>query len=242
MLRDAIAQPLEPAMCVIGPRLDPGVHAAESFLQRNQIPYDRLAPDDPAAVARIGGGAAVAGPYPVVAATRRHSAGRADHARYCHGRWTDGRAKPSTLRRGDRRRRAGGSDGGGQRRLRGPADRADRVLRPGRAGRHLDPDRELHRIPIRHLRRRSREPCAATGEAAGRRDRCDPSGRQHRPCRADRHAGWRRRSTSEVDRPRDGRGVATHRDRFAGSIPSAPVCTTARRAATPVWRTETTCI
>jgi thioredoxin reductase (NADPH) len=66
MLRSATAQPLEPAMFVIGPRLDPGVHAAESFLQRNQIPYDRLAPDDPAAVARTGRGAAVAAPYPVV--------------------------------------------------------------------------------------------------------------------------------------------------------------------------------
>ena len=66
MLRDATAQPLEPAMFVIGPRLDPGVHAAESFLHRNQIPHDHLEPDDPAAVARTAGAAAVAAPYPVV--------------------------------------------------------------------------------------------------------------------------------------------------------------------------------
>ncbi len=66
MLRTATAQPLEPAMFVIGPRLDPAVHAAESFLNRNQIPHDHLDPDDPAAVARIGGGAAVTAPYPVV--------------------------------------------------------------------------------------------------------------------------------------------------------------------------------
>ena len=66
MLRNATAQPLEPAMFVIGPRLDPGVHGCESFLHRNQIPYERLDPDDPAAVARTGGGAAVAAPYPVV--------------------------------------------------------------------------------------------------------------------------------------------------------------------------------
>ncbi len=66
MLRAATAQPLEPAMFVIGPRLDPGVHAAESFLHRNQIPHDRQDPDDPAAVARAGAGAAVAAPYPVV--------------------------------------------------------------------------------------------------------------------------------------------------------------------------------
>ena len=67
MLRNATAQPLEPAMFVIGPRLDAGVHGCDSFLHRNQIPYERLDPDDPAAVARTGGGASIAGPYPVVA-------------------------------------------------------------------------------------------------------------------------------------------------------------------------------
>jgi thioredoxin reductase (NADPH) len=65
MLRNATAQPLEPAMFVIGPRLDPGVHGCDSFLHRNQIRYERLDPDDPEAVARTGG-AAVAAPYPVV--------------------------------------------------------------------------------------------------------------------------------------------------------------------------------
>ena len=63
MLRNATAQPLEPAMFVIGPRLDPGVHGCDSFLHRNQIPYERLDPGDPAAVARTGGKAAA---YPVV--------------------------------------------------------------------------------------------------------------------------------------------------------------------------------
>ena len=66
MLRNATAQPLEPAMFVIGPRLDPGVHSCDSFLHRNQIPYERLDPDDPVAVARTGGETAVAAPYPVV--------------------------------------------------------------------------------------------------------------------------------------------------------------------------------
>ena len=66
MLRNATAQPLESAMFVIGPRLDPGVHACDSFLHRNQIPYEHLDPDDPAAVVRAGAGAAVEAPYPVV--------------------------------------------------------------------------------------------------------------------------------------------------------------------------------
>jgi thioredoxin reductase (NADPH) len=65
MLRNATAQPLEPSMFVVGPRLDPGVHSCDSFLHRNQIPYERLDPDDPRAIAR-GGEATVAAPYPVV--------------------------------------------------------------------------------------------------------------------------------------------------------------------------------
>jgi thioredoxin reductase (NADPH) len=55
MLRNATAQPPEPAMFVIGPRLDPGVHTCDSFLRRNQIPYEHRDPDD-----------AVGPPYPVV--------------------------------------------------------------------------------------------------------------------------------------------------------------------------------
>jgi thioredoxin reductase (NADPH) len=66
MLRNATAQPLERAMFVIGPPLDQGVHAAESFLHRNQIPHDHLDPDNPAAIARTGAGAAVTALYPVV--------------------------------------------------------------------------------------------------------------------------------------------------------------------------------
>ena len=66
MLKNATAQSLESAMWVIGPRVDPGVHSCDSFLHRNQIPFEHLDPDDPIAVARTGGGAAVAAPYPVV--------------------------------------------------------------------------------------------------------------------------------------------------------------------------------
>ncbi len=51
MLRNATAQPLEPAMFVIGPRLDSRVHECDSFLHRNQISYEHLDPDDPTAVA-----------------------------------------------------------------------------------------------------------------------------------------------------------------------------------------------
>lgn len=63
MLRNATAQPPEPAMFVIGPRVDPGVHDCDSFLHRNQIPCERLDPDDPGALARTGGNATT---YPLV--------------------------------------------------------------------------------------------------------------------------------------------------------------------------------
>jgi thioredoxin reductase (NADPH) len=66
MLKTATSRPLEPAMFVIGPRLHPGVHSCDSFLHRNQIPYQRLEPDDPRAVARAGRENAVAATYPVV--------------------------------------------------------------------------------------------------------------------------------------------------------------------------------
>lgn len=54
MLKSATAHPREPAMFVIGPRVDPGVHACDIFLHRNQIPFERLGPDDPAALERGG--------------------------------------------------------------------------------------------------------------------------------------------------------------------------------------------
>ena len=66
MLRSATAQRPESAMIVIGPRIDAGVHTCDSFLHRNQIPYERLDADDPTAVARTGSETAVAAPYPVV--------------------------------------------------------------------------------------------------------------------------------------------------------------------------------
>ncbi len=66
MLKNATAQPPDPMLCVIGPRHEPGVHSCDSFLRRNQIPYEHLEPDDPAAIARVGVGEAVTASYPVV--------------------------------------------------------------------------------------------------------------------------------------------------------------------------------
>jgi thioredoxin reductase (NADPH) len=66
MLRKAAAQPLAPAMRIVGPRLDPQVHDIKSFLHRNQIPFIYMTPDNPALAASTGEGSDVSGPYPVV--------------------------------------------------------------------------------------------------------------------------------------------------------------------------------
>lgn len=66
MLSSVTAQPHDTAISIIGPRLDPKVHSCDSFLYRNQIPYERLDQDDSRAIARTGGRSTVAAPYPVV--------------------------------------------------------------------------------------------------------------------------------------------------------------------------------
>jgi thioredoxin reductase (NADPH) len=66
MLRKAASQPLNPQILLIGPRRDAGVHAVGTFLHRNQITFETLAPDDPGLPARLGDGAPLAGPYPAL--------------------------------------------------------------------------------------------------------------------------------------------------------------------------------
>lgn len=66
MLKEATVRQPEPEMFVVGPRLDPGVHKCDSFLHRNQIPYERLDPDDPRAIARGSDQAGLSAHYPVV--------------------------------------------------------------------------------------------------------------------------------------------------------------------------------
>ena len=54
------------ALLVIGPPLDPRVHAVRTFLHRNQIQFDSFAPDDAELPARTGQPGVVPGPYPVL--------------------------------------------------------------------------------------------------------------------------------------------------------------------------------
>ena len=50
-LQDIAAQPPPPELVVIGPRWDAACHELRDFLHRNQVSFDWLTPDDPAASA-----------------------------------------------------------------------------------------------------------------------------------------------------------------------------------------------
>jgi len=50
-LHDIAAQPPAPELVLIGPRWDPACHAMRDFLNRNQVPFEWLMPDDPACAA-----------------------------------------------------------------------------------------------------------------------------------------------------------------------------------------------
>ena len=65
-LRKVVARPADSAMLVIGPRLDPDVHAVQTFLHRNQIPFDTVTPEDYALGAGPGERGEASGPFPVL--------------------------------------------------------------------------------------------------------------------------------------------------------------------------------
>ena len=50
-LHDIAAQPPSPELLVIGPRWDPQCHELRDFLERNQVPFDWLTPDEPVSAA-----------------------------------------------------------------------------------------------------------------------------------------------------------------------------------------------
>jgi thioredoxin reductase (NADPH) len=167
MLRNATAQPREPAMFVIGPRLDPGVHACDSFLHRNQIAYERFDPDDPAAVARSGDGAAVAASYPAVVlpdGTRLITPTMRAVATVAGLTVAPGRALYDVV-----------IVGGGLAGLTAAVNAASEGLQTGLIESFAPGGQagtstliENYTVPIRRLRRRTREPSAATGQSAGR--------------------------------------------------------------------------
>lgn len=66
MLRKAASQAPTPQILLVAPKRDAGAHAIGSFLHRNQIAFESMAPDDPALASRLGDGGPMAGPYPAL--------------------------------------------------------------------------------------------------------------------------------------------------------------------------------
>ena len=141
------------------------------FLERNQITFKWVTPDAPDAAEQWGGPLPADGDCPAIRVDRRQDGGaaaaaprrRAARARH-RGR---PRAEYDTV---DRRRRPLRPGGRRVRRLGGAAHDRRRARGARRPGRHLVADRELPRLPLRRLGRRAREPRAAAGAPARRRD------------------------------------------------------------------------
>ena len=61
-LHDVAAQPAPPELLVIGPRWDPAGHELRDFLQRNQVPFNWVMPEDPSVASIV----STADRYPIV--------------------------------------------------------------------------------------------------------------------------------------------------------------------------------
>ncbi len=141
------------------------------------------------------------------------------------------RAGGRGVRHGDRRCRPGRPGGGRVRRIGGPAHDRDRARGAGRPGRHLVADRELPRLPLGRLGRRARQPCAAAGPPARRRDPRHPgdhADRRRHPAGAPRR---RRRPAGADDHPRLRRHLAPARRSRAATGSPGRASPTARPAA-----------
>ena len=163
---------------VVGNRWDPASHDLKRFLVAQPDPLRVAdASTTPTSPSPGRGEFAGRGPVPGAAARRRHHARPPRHPRRSPARSASA-PTPSArgLRHGHHRRRPGRPRRRGLRRLGGPEDAGRRARGAGRAGRDLLADRELPRLPQRHLRRRARQPRAAPGPPPRRRDPGHPQG------------------------------------------------------------------
>ena len=177
---------------VIGRPHDPYCHGMRDFLSRNQVRFEWADPDEEWVGRRdrsADGLAAAATARSCCCPTDACCPARAGRSSPRRSGCQVGAAARRVRPRGGRRR-ADRSRGRGVRRLGGPAHAARRARGDRRPGGHLEPDRELPRVPERRLGRRPR-----------------------RPRRASRPSGWVPRSSSRAASVRSRRDAVPHRRR-----------------------------
>ena len=211
------------------------------FLDRNQITFRWITPDAPDAAEHWGG------PLPPATTARRSasSTARRSCGRSCAGWPSCSASPPSRPPREYDTVIVGAGPGrarrGRLRRVGGAAHDRGRAGGARRPGRHLVADRELPRLPVRRLGRRAREPRAAAGAAARRRDPRHPddhADRRRRP--ASVAPRRRRRPPGAHDHPRLRRRVAAPRRSRASTGSPGRASPTAPRAARRRTRTAST--
>ena len=170
-LQGLAAEPPPPRAIVVGHRWDARLHRAAPLPRPQpdhvQVAHARTRPTPPSS------GAARCRPTTTcrrsASSTARPWCGRSSAAwPSCSASTTEPERRG--VRHRDRRRRARRARGGRVRRVGGPAHDRDRARGARRPGRHVVADRELPRLPVGRLGRRAREPRAAAGAAARRRD------------------------------------------------------------------------
>ena len=201
-LQGIAADPPPPRATVVGHRWDAACAELRHFLDRNQVTFTWVQPEEPDAAERWDGTLPRDGDLPVVRARRRQDGGAAAAA----ARGRAARARDGTgrggVRHGRRRRRPRRPRRRRVRRVGRPADARGGARGARRPGRVVVPHRELPRLPGGRVRRRAREPRAAAGPAARRRDPRHPDDRADRPGDAGGAPRRRRRPADADDHPR----------------------------------------
>ena len=179
-LQGIAAEQRRPQVTMLGHRWDAVCLDLRRFLGRNQITFDWVTLDDPDLDTRWPAPLPSEANCPALRLTDGTTLLRPQTRQLAERLGLQTVAKRTRIRHDHRRRRAGGARRRGLRRLRGTAHAGRRARGARRPGRNLVADRELSRLPERHLRRRARQPGAAPGEAPGRGDPGDAQAGSHR--------------------------------------------------------------
>ena len=154
---------------IVGHRWSARSYELRDLLARNQVPFRFHLADDPEGARLLDAAGLGDDRLPVVVTGEGADARRAGRRRGGRGRRALDPRDGRLLRPRGGRRRPGRARRRGLRRLRGAAHRAGRVGGHRRAGRHLEPHRELPRLPRRRLRLPAHRPRPPAGGEVRRR-------------------------------------------------------------------------